>query len=105
MAAPTSISQVDEAIRKNPMASSKGLYTAEIVDGADPESIARVLNELSARVNLDTDREVKRRAREFAFRLFFGGMAIGAVITYFAIMVAFHPLREPLSAIMQALKH
>jgi hypothetical protein len=92
--ADTKVDELQRRIAQNPTAGAQGLYTPDDVDGIESERLAFILNNLVSRVNLDSERIARRRARLIMLALVLLGIIIGFVLTLLGLTLLWHPVDD-----------
>lgn len=94
--------RIAEYLARQKDAISKGLYTPEMVAELDPEVVAKALNGLAKRVNMNIDVENRIRARRFAAILLFVGAVVGASAASATFWALYNPLKDIAAAVRES---
>jgi predicted GNAT superfamily acetyltransferase len=94
--------KIAEYLARQKDAISRGLYTPEMVAELDPDVVAKTLNGLVTRVNMNIDVENRIRARRFATTLLLVGAVVGAALTSATFWVLFSPLKDIAAAVRES---
>lgn len=82
----------------------RGFFSPEQIAEADAETVARTMNGMVSRINIDKEKLARKRAWAVSRSIFLLGVGVGFGIAYIVLCTYFNPLQRELSAIVNVLK-
>lgn len=82
-------------------AGSRGIVTPEMIDSWEPDRIAKLINGLTERANMDSAMDARRRARRVLLVWMIAVSGVVCLLTVIVMLVFFSPFTRLAAAIEQ----